>query len=384
MLSCCASRSDEVTSPQCRAAEKALLDALGQGDAELLDTRITTPSGQKGRVHSIEVAGSETGDPTPVVFLPGYFCGAAIFAFVWENIRKGGSPLKDRRMIAVDHLGWYLSSHPTWTAGVDVNKAENWFVESLEAWRQERNIDVMDLCGHSIGGLVAATYAERCPDHVRTLILLSPAGVPEEPKDFQEKRRGAPWKMKLLLWFWGQGFSPLTGLRLLPTGRAHAVCEMTAQRWSGEKHKVELGAYLYHGIFENKNSGDYSMGALLKPGAWAKRPLCNRVSDLRVKRIEFIYGDRDWMDVRHGSLVAEACKKLPDVPSVWVQLVSGSGHYVHLENVSGFTTALENALTERSDLEAPRVPEIPPHFGDHFNGEGVPAWRKWEGYGFGK
>ena len=29
----------------------------------------------------------------------------------------------------------------------------------------------------------------------------------------------------------GQGFSPLTGLRLLPTGRAHAVCEMTAQRW---------------------------------------------------------------------------------------------------------------------------------------------------------
>ena len=40
----------------------------------------------------------------------------------------------------------------------------------------------MSLCGHSLGGYVAAKYACKYPDTVRSLLLLSPGGVWPPPK----------------------------------------------------------------------------------------------------------------------------------------------------------------------------------------------------------
>ena len=53
---------------------------------------------------------------------------------------------------------------------------------------------------------------------------------------------------------------------------------------------------------------------------------------LRVESLELIYGERDWMDVRHGNKVAEVPE--PSVPTV-VQLLMDAG--LTRENCSGAT-----------------------------------------------
>ena len=59
-----------------------------------------------------------------------------------------------------------------------VARAEHFFLSSFESWRQAAGIDSMVLVGHSLGGYLASAYAVRYPERVKSLILVSPAGIP--------------------------------------------------------------------------------------------------------------------------------------------------------------------------------------------------------------
>lgn len=345
-------------------------------------------------IHSVEVSdpGSDTAKP-PLVFLPGYGTGAAIFARCWSQLL-----LRERLpLIAVDVLGSFLSSHPTWTPGTDVEKAEAWFVESLEAWRRAREIPQLDLLGHSIGGNIAAAYAESYPESVRSLILVSPAGLVGEPEDYQTKLRSASRRIRLVMSLWRRGWTPFTAIRLLPKSYARRICLWNARRWSGHRARdpveetdpevVALADYIYHGWQEGPASADVAIAALLHPGAWGKKPLGARLPKISVSRLEIIYGTRDWMDMRHGNRVAEACAEQRTseqaAPLVCVQVVEGAGHYAHLENVDGFVEALSCALKPRSEGVCVTAP-LPDGYEEQFTGPRIPAWRSWEGYSFGR
>lgn len=62
-----------------------------------------------------------------------------------------------------------------------VQEAENFFVDSLEEWRQKMKLEKMTLIGHSLGAYFSVVYALKYPTRVRKLILISPAGVPRDP-----------------------------------------------------------------------------------------------------------------------------------------------------------------------------------------------------------
>jgi len=349
--------------------------------------------GRDMTIHSVEVldSGSDTALKPPLVFLPGYGTGAAIFVRCWSQLL-----LRERLpLIAVDVLGSFLSSHPTWTPGTDVEKAEAWFVESLEAWRRERQITQLDLLGHSIGGNIAAAYAESYPESVRSLILVSPAGMVGEPEDYQTKLRSASRRIRLVMSLWRRGWTPFSAVRLLPESYARRICLWNARRWSGHRRLdhvddpavTALADYIYHGWREGPASGDVAIAALLHPGAWGKKPLGARLPKISVSRLEIIYGTRDWMDMRHGNRVAEACAEQrtsqAPAPVVCVQVVDGAGHYAHLENVDGFVEALACALKPRSEGVCVTAP-LPDGYEEQFTGPRIPAWRSWEGYSFGR
>jgi cardiolipin-specific phospholipase/abhydrolase domain-containing protein 4 len=59
----------------------------------------------------------------------------------------------------------------------DRASAEDFFLESLHAWRAQQGLDKFILVGHSLGGYLAALYALRHPEHVQHLVLVGPAGI---------------------------------------------------------------------------------------------------------------------------------------------------------------------------------------------------------------
>jgi pimeloyl-ACP methyl ester carboxylesterase len=56
-------------------------------------------------------------------------------------------------------------------------QAEDFFLDSLNTWRQAQGLSSFVLMGHSLGGYLAASYALRHPEQVDHLVLVCPAGV---------------------------------------------------------------------------------------------------------------------------------------------------------------------------------------------------------------
>ncbi len=65
-------------------------------------------------------------------------------------------------------------------------------INDLELLRKELNLDKMTIVGHSMGSVLASAYASEYPEHVKKLVLLSPAHLkepfPEEDKGIQHQQ----------------------------------------------------------------------------------------------------------------------------------------------------------------------------------------------------
>jgi pimeloyl-ACP methyl ester carboxylesterase len=121
-----------------------------------------------GRIHLFDVAG--TGALPPCVILHGFSAaGAHYFPLVFR--------LADhvRRIVLPDFPGHGLSDTPD---AIDLPSIEAGFFEALDAILDEPAV----MIGNSMGGLAAIRYANHCPDRVRGLLLISPAGAPADPE----------------------------------------------------------------------------------------------------------------------------------------------------------------------------------------------------------
>eukprot|EP00977_Amphora_coffeiformis_P008178 scaffold1828_cov169-Amphora_coffeaeformis.AAC.17 len=99
-------------------------------------------------------AASSKKDQAPLVMLHGYMNGAAYFYRNFPGLSR-----HFKSIYSLDLLGWGLSSRPKFALIDDkVKTAEDFFVESLEAWRSKNEIEKMILAGHSMGGYVSVAY----------------------------------------------------------------------------------------------------------------------------------------------------------------------------------------------------------------------------------
>lgn len=115
---------------------------------------------------------SDSGKPK-LVMMHGYGASAVIF---WKIIK---SLSEDYNLILVDILGMGGSSRPEFTIN-DREEAEVYLVEWFEAWRKKYctgGLTDFILAGHSFGGYISGLYAIKYHQHVRKLLMLSPAGI---------------------------------------------------------------------------------------------------------------------------------------------------------------------------------------------------------------
>jgi pimeloyl-ACP methyl ester carboxylesterase len=153
-----------------RASMLALIDSVGWGKTKLLQRhgfRRVWVNTSVGPVHVLDAPGQGAG--ATWVFIHGF----ASQAVDWFGLLRDMQP-KCRRLIALDLPGHGHS--PVSAAGLNAETLTEAGVQAIGQLLAPHEQIV--LVGNSMGGLGAVRYAQRVPDRVLAMVLLSPAGAP--------------------------------------------------------------------------------------------------------------------------------------------------------------------------------------------------------------
>lgn len=348
---------------------------LGEKEDEFIihGVKVKSSSPSSSTTTTTSSKSTKTTTDVPLVIVHGYMNAATFF---YRNL-LGLSTYFDS-VYSLDLLGYGLSSRPRFDHLMNGNKkndvsylrsAEDFFVESLEQWREKNNIKKMILAGHSKGGYISVAYCEKYPQHVDHLVLLSPVGVPDPNTDVSFQRRLERWQSS----FRGRAFMSIfqtlfdmapvgSFLRTMPEERSYGLVESYVDRRLptivDKEEKRLVTDYIYYNCVL-PGSGEYAVNAFLNSFIMAREPLQNRIPLLKVPKVTFLYGDHDWMDVSGGlasqQLSQEKSRQQqqqerqqhtvgdsfastssssapPPPPNVNVFVVPNAGHLLHIDN----------------------------------------------------
>lgn len=365
------------------------------------------------------------GSQKEVVLLHGYGASLGLFYNNFEAL----STLENTKVHVLDLLGFGLSSRPKFpkrkakekptfectyekdikdketgevkptivsesvnvkTSLEDVEIAENFFVDSLESWRKQKEIEKFTLIGHSLGGYLSSCYAIKYPERVTKLILLSPVGLetssfdltkdnndtktkievsekdlnaaPDVQQEFPQdlhvnlsklKKKGflnsdthghvtvAPNMPSALKLFWRTEISPFSFVR-----KSYFLGPSVMKHWSftrfmnlkDEAKILNMHEYCY-ACFAGKGSGEFCIPRILSPGILPYNPLLKRVPNNLQCESLWVYGDSDWMNSSAG---AAMCKKINDIGKYKAdfEIVSDAGHHMYLDNPKEFNSMI--------------------------------------------
>ncbi|KAI9826255.1 MAG: hypothetical protein M1826_006677 [Phylliscum demangeonii] len=279
-----------------------------------------------------ELSVERMGEPVEdnLVMLHGYGAGLGFFYKNFEGLSRNHG----WKLWALDMLGMGRSSRPPFVVRAKdpkakITEAEDWFIDALEEWRVQRNLQRFTLLGHSLGGYLAVAYALKYPGRLNKLILASPVGIPEDPyavnadmPDPQESTlgneflqdqadvvnqtnpnlpdadktghhhsRGASTTQKTtpptaprrplprwVTYLWDANISPFSLVRWSGPLGPRLVSGWTSRRFSqlGAEEAQALHLYSYT-LFRQRGSGEYALSYILAPGAFARSPLIRRI-----------------------------------------------------------------------------------------------------------
>ncbi len=163
-----------------------------------------------------------------------------------------------------------------------------------------------------------------------------------EPPRFSKRMRS------VFGFLWEQNVSPFGILRGSLFFGPMFAGRYTSRRFGAlpEDELRSLHAYC-QSIFLSKGSGEYCLAHILAPGAYARRPMVDRIERLKMP-MSFLYGEHDWMDVRGGK---EAVKRLRKQGNIKTNcfVVPNSGHHIYLDNPTPYNSLITKILRGQAD-----------------------------------
>jgi cardiolipin-specific phospholipase len=299
---------------------------------------------------------------TPLVLLHGYMNGAMYF---YRNL--AGLTGNFETVYSLDMLGCGLSSRRPKLLKSDVeNKTvqatEALFVDSLEAWRKANGISKMILGGHSLGGYIGVCYCEKYPQYVEQLQLYSPAGVNHPDMErITDWLENLPWQKRIVTkgakWAFEKGLTPGIVIRNMPGKRGRGMVENYVQKRMPGFDVTEqqaLADYLYYNAIL-PGTGEYMLNRLLTASSHARVPTVDRIPNLKVRKVGFLYGSTDWMETDGGVEVLEKCRTTDsESPTIDVFEVVEAGHLLMLDNWRGFHGGVLTICESEAAGEFPR------------------------------
>ncbi|TFK86498.1 alpha/beta-hydrolase [Polyporus arcularius HHB13444] len=327
--------------------------------------------------------------PPPAVVLHGYGAGLGFFFQNFPALGKWAGK-RGSSVYALDWLGMGRSARVPFQVkakreDIDgrVREAESFFIDSLEQWRQKMGLETMTLVGHSLGGYLSVAYALRYPTRVSKLILVSPAGVPRDPNSTtysrevtdeqtlgansqdhaepatsrrvedlkssqQEAQKQESRSRKVFTYLWEQGWSPFQVVRSTLFWGPMLIGKYSSRRFIGlsDEETRAMHEYILN-ITLAKGSGEYCISHLLAPGAHARRPLVDRIDQLKIP-VTFVYGDHDWMDPEGGKESVERLRQAGN-GNGRMYIIPHAGHHVYLDNPKAMNDLLVKELDRAAD-----------------------------------
>lgn len=277
-------------------------------------------------INEVEVDSTKQGR---VVVLHGFGSGVGFFAPLYNDLARHG------KVSALDWPGMGLSSRAPisrMAAGVLSEEercryAEDFFIDALEAWREERGVERMTIVAHSFGAYLATRYVNKYEGRCDRLCLVSPVGVNESPFP-TDRENPLAWYIKRL---WNARLTPFDFVRA-----AGPLGPKLCSAWSMVAEDEALAAYAY-AIFSRAAGSERFLSWILQPGAHARMPLMDSLP-LDVP-CQIVYGENDWMSIEAGREAVRRCNKLGG--DARIDVLAGAGHHPYVENRQAFVDCLQ-------------------------------------------
>ncbi|CAI2370287.1 unnamed protein product [Moneuplotes crassus] len=261
-------------------------------------------------------------------------------------------------VVCIDLLGFGRSSRPKFTCKTS-EEAEDFFVLSIEKWREQMQLDSFSICCHSFGGYVMGRYALRFSEHIKKLIFLSSLGVDYVPEDIDKGldefhktlcfQQRTVFRLQRFLPKFLQTIAPYSPLRVL--GRISGVfLKKGMEKRMGKLPKEEFEA-IYHHLYQvtlKPASAESAIHVLFTRNFIPQHPLIEAIDapdGFKARGIDtcFIYGDSDWLDMNMNG---------PKVSAVLaeeghnVHVLEDSNHHLFFDNVEGLLDIIEAQFKE--------------------------------------
>ena len=280
-----------------------------------------------------------------IVMIHGFMGSAMVFFKLFKHLSER------YHVIMIDLLGMGASSRPEFLARTKV-EAEDFYMQSIEKWRQKMGIERMNLIGHSFGGYLATRYSLRYPSKVNKLILWSPHGCEPKPEKYDEllrQRRRESCKFNcfigMMLCIFRNELKPYILLRCCAKCLGPCLIKRFIKRRLSslsDKEKAIIYRYFYQ-ITMIQNSGEKAIFKLMEQPILAFTPLFNDLEDLTSNNIDvsFVYGDLDWIDTDMSD--TRISRKLIEA-GYNVKYVKDSDHHLYFDNPEGLLETLDETM----------------------------------------
>jgi pimeloyl-ACP methyl ester carboxylesterase len=260
------------------------------------------------------VTGAEAGSGAPILLLHG-------LGGTWQYWSRTMELLAgSARCIALDLPGFGESDVPP--GGFTLDSAGDSLAAALRALGGAPAV----VCGHSLGGPLAARFARRHPEAISRLVLVAPSGLAPAPPWQQRLLRAVPLYnlLQLAPWPWERwllSIAPLrrAGLGLLVDNTSALDPALVRRLVEGARHARALTP---------------ALSASFQTGLDDDAPLVSAP-------IAAIWGERDRMVPPSDAEILERV-----VPSAQIHLLPGCGHMPMIERPEAFAHLLSRLASE--------------------------------------
>jgi len=273
-------------------------------------------------VDGVRLAYVDTGGEKPVLLL---VHGLSSYLSFWEAQVDALS--EDYRVIAVDLPGYGASDRP------DAPYTPPWFAEVLVGFLDALGVERVHFAGHSMGGQVGLFLALDHPEHLRSLVLVAPAG-------FERFRSGHARWMKD---YWHEK-------RTLDAREEQVRANFTVLVFNRRSESVERWIEERVRMTHTDPFRGTSLAVSRSIAGMVDHPTVDRLEEVEVP-VLIVFGSDDHMipnpiftGGRTRSVAKYGAERLPNATLV---LIPGAGHGVQHDAPEAFNEAVRSFLAAR-------------------------------------